>query len=549
MEVTHVSMGTLNRIRTTLSTLVTLFEGPSVMDLCPYNCSGRGVCEEGLCICEVQYSGGDCTESNLPYHVAFGCIFFLLCVISLVQLVLCVKSEFSKMDKPSLLKACRVTTQKLLYVVIIIATFSRGLYFSLQEYIDDHWATSLQTAYYPVLITALSLIVCFWAEAFHLEKDSNSPGFLSKSFIFFIIFNVCLYVVLGLQFILLHFSDRKNYLNDVFITVYAFLMIVLVVLFLVYGVEVYFKVRGAFTTASSSFNLTQLHQSRLGLVSQAILQITAAFFLILNATSALWKDRVPIFSWNFYNVVFRTVEIGLVLWFPCVLWNWERPERLWLLNPKRLFRSDSDVDISTSASEDSGLTQRRQRSYDATTTSEEPVAGRYDCWICYDPERIDAGKLIQPCSCKGDVATVHHDCLQKWLIESIDNPENMQCKVCKEKYKVKEGKFALSKGFSTRSLVRTGVIITVMLGTPIGVYFVCATVPYSTLHVLSIGACLMIEYVCLRCLGFGCIDAYKRAKVSALKIIGHNIEVDAQQATHQMTQDNTTTVEVHSVNS
>ena len=40
-----------------------------------------------------------------------------------------------------------------------------------------------------------------------------------------------------------------------------------------------------------------------------------------------------------------------------------------------------------------------------------------DCWICYDPERQDAGSFIQPCSCKGDVATVHHECLKKWLME------------------------------------------------------------------------------------------------------------------------------------
>jgi hypothetical protein len=42
---------------------------------------------------------------------------------------------------------------------------------------------------------------------------------------------------------------------------------------------------------------------------------------------------------------------------------------------------------------------------------------KQDCWICYDPERTDAGDLIQPCQCKGDVASVHHECLRKWLME------------------------------------------------------------------------------------------------------------------------------------
>ena len=44
-------------------------------------------------------------------------------------------------------------------------------------------------------------------------------------------------------------------------------------------------------------------------------------------------------------------------------------------------------------------------------------APRRDCWVCYDNERTDAGPMILPCLCKGDVAAVHHDCLKRWLIE------------------------------------------------------------------------------------------------------------------------------------
>jgi len=40
-----------------------------------------------------------------------------------------------------------------------------------------------------------------------------------------------------------------------------------------------------------------------------------------------------------------------------------------------------------------------------------------DCWICYDSDRQDAGPLIQPCHCRGDVSVVHHDCLRRWLVE------------------------------------------------------------------------------------------------------------------------------------
>ena len=40
-----------------------------------------------------------------------------------------------------------------------------------------------------------------------------------------------------------------------------------------------------------------------------------------------------------------------------------------------------------------------------------------ECWICYDPDRTDVGPMINPCKCRGDVSAVHHDCLQRWLME------------------------------------------------------------------------------------------------------------------------------------
>ena len=42
-----------------------------------------------------------------------------------------------------------------------------------------------------------------------------------------------------------------------------------------------------------------------------------------------------------------------------------------------------------------------------------------ECWICYDGDTSDAGPMIEPCACKGDVGAVHHDCLKRWLIEVL----------------------------------------------------------------------------------------------------------------------------------
>lgn len=47
-------------------------------------------------------------------------------------------------------------------------------------------------------------------------------------------------------------------------------------------------------------------------------------------------------SRNWHDLVFRLAEIGVALWFPCVLWNSMAPERLWLLNPRRLLARQLD---------------------------------------------------------------------------------------------------------------------------------------------------------------------------------------------------------------
>lgn len=44
------------------------------------------------------------------------------------------------------------------------------------------------------------------------------------------------------------------------------------------------------------------------------------------------------YSRNWHDIVFRSVEVGVALWFPCCLWNSMKPEQLWILNPRRLLR-------------------------------------------------------------------------------------------------------------------------------------------------------------------------------------------------------------------
>ncbi|KFM68846.1 hypothetical protein X975_25326, partial [Stegodyphus mimosarum] len=389
---------------------------------CTNGCSGHGDCYDGVCFCEVQYSGGTCRDPNLNYYIAFSSVFYIICGVSFIQLVLCVKSEFTRMKPRSVFRAFNVTTQKILYILICMATALRGYYFSSPEHEAMLWASSLMSAYYPILLSGSSLIVCFWAEVFHLrDLTYDKPGFLSKSLLGFILFNIITYSLLLAELLLLQFSDPSDMERSLFINVfhgcYALLMLVVVIFFLIYGVEVYFKVRGEFIQGSSSATDTsQLQQSRIGLISQAVLLLFTVVFIFSDSLGDFWKDKVPVISRNCYNIVFRVVEMGVALWFPCVLWNCIRPEQLWILNPQKLLRKLEIKKQTHYGGEAEALVSSAKEVAILKSDTTKSFEKLPECWICYDSEREDSGPLIQPCMCRGDVSVVHHDCLKQWLI-------------------------------------------------------------------------------------------------------------------------------------
>ena len=81
-------------------------------------------------------------------------------------------------------------------------------------------------------------------QAFHVSgKQHNNPGFLSKSYLFFLLFNILLYMLLFAEFVTMETSSLDyNLLRNIFNGCYAGLMTIEVFFFLVYGVEVFFKV-------------------------------------------------------------------------------------------------------------------------------------------------------------------------------------------------------------------------------------------------------------------------------------------------------------------
>lgn len=115
-------------------------------------CSGRGECQNGTCLCEIRYAGDECSGFNLPYHagklldgnacsvnlnfiffvlvIGVSSVFYFVALVSIIQLLICIVAEYQRLKQPSLLRACRITTQKLLYFVVFIAATLRGAYFT-----------------------------------------------------------------------------------------------------------------------------------------------------------------------------------------------------------------------------------------------------------------------------------------------------------------------------------------------------------------------------------------------------------------------------------
>ncbi|XP_078044438.1 uncharacterized protein LOC144473926 [Augochlora pura] len=522
------------------------------------NCSGHGECHNGTCLCEIQFDGLECHVPNLSYYVAFATIFFMLAFICLIQLIMCIVAEWQKMKAPSFLRACRVTTQKVLYFIVFLASLIRGAYFTSPNAFKEGWSRSLLSAYYPLVLSGSSLIVCFWAEVFHLRDMSwDKPQFLSKSFMGFVVFNVLTYSLLLAEFITaqIYSQEDQSFYTHIFNGCYAVLLFIVVIFFLIYGVEVFFKIRGGFLndyretrvankrivtdlkvnpeeqvtaklfepTPSTSqalqvqeqINISQLHQSRVGLLSQAFMLFIIVGFLCSETFSEFWKTKVPLYSRNWHDVVFRVIEVGVILWFPCVLWNCFSPEQLWILNPKRIFkRLDQSKYVKEIELQDKSGEQDAALFSDGTSISSK------DCWICYDSDRQDAGPLIQPCQCRGDVSAVHHNCLRRWLVESSVNVDSLTCKVCGAQYNVEHAnRLDWQNGITSRHCLQTIVIVTTMCGSSAAAWTLIQLVEGPIIRMFAAGTALLVMYVCIRFLSLNTVVAYQRAKISSLNII------------------------------
>nr|XP_023022572.1 uncharacterized protein LOC111510851 [Leptinotarsa decemlineata] len=497
---------------------------------CTTDCSGRGECYNGTCMCDIRFTGDLCDGPNFPYHVGIGGVFFFISFTCAVQLIICITSEYVRLKAPSLVRACKVTNQKLIYLVICIASMIRGAYFIFPESLEYDWSSSLLSAYYPLLMSSASLIICYWAEVFHVPGIRwDKPQFLSKSYLGFITFNLINYGLLLAEFITVKVAKPPpfdpGFYHHFFNGCYAVLMFIVVVFIKILKVRGGFIAKplhlasGTFETEPlqdennprAEFNISQLNQSRIGLLSQALMLIIVSGFLFSETLSAFWKKKVPINSRNLHHLIFRVVEIGVAIWYPAVLWNCMQPAELWILNPRKLL-AKLDQQKSEETIPDGNI---------KIESDDEAFLDKRECWICYDMDKKE--KLIQPCDCTGDVSSVHHECLRRWLMESASSSSDPpKCKVCKYEYDIcKSEEVKWDKGFTAQHWGSTAFIVTFMCLTVAGAWTVIQLYDNSYIRMVSVSCTLIIIYICVRFLGQNTLSAYQRAKVAALSIKDH----------------------------
>ncbi|KAJ8966748.1 hypothetical protein NQ317_011162 [Molorchus minor] len=452
-----------------------LFVMSGLASRCTRDCSGRGECYNGTCMCDIRFTGELCDGPNLPYHAGIGGVFFFIGVVCAIQLIMCIISEYTRLKAPTFLRACKITTQKLIYFVICLASLIRGAYFIFPHIVvtmsknlfEYGWSSSLLSSYYPLLMSKVaSLIVCFWAEVFHLQGVHwEKPQFLSKSFLGFITFNIISYSLLFAEVITTQLAEPPpsdpSFYHHLFNGCYAVLMFIVVVFFLIYGVEVYFKVRGGFVAkplqlASNTLeteplqnkpelrpqiNISQLHQSRIGLLSQALMLIIIAGFLFSETLS-----------------------------------NSGRPRKL-------LAKFDQPKNVDNVDSSPSGT-------LDTSIGDSELFLDKRECWICYDGDKADP--LIQPCDCTGDVSSMANGKL-------FGSNEPLRCKVCKYEYDVRRSsEVKWDRGFTAHHWGSTAVVVTCMCVTVAGAWIIIQLYDNSYIRMFSASIALLVIYICIR---------------------------------------------------
>ncbi|XP_011409740.1 PREDICTED: uncharacterized protein LOC105316503 [Amphimedon queenslandica] len=504
----------------------------SLLDCGPANCSfPQGTCKAGVCECEVIFGGDSCESLNEGYLTVFAVFSYIIFFIASVQLILCMISDSlvdpAASQEEKWKKAFRITIQKCILGTVIAATGTRAIYFTVQLYgIPERWANMLHNIYYPTLITAFSVLICFWAELFYNTEVSHTQHFLNKThyFIACTVFNLLVYLLLLSDIIATPLVNEVELARKsiVLAVIFATLLLIMLAGFMHYAVRLFF--RPDWRPLSDLFiyhkiNLNIQISSIVGILSSAVMQCIIIILLILNVIG----HYVSVDSHSLYtsSMVIHIIELGLPIWFCCCLWNFKRPTTLWVLNPGLLLQprynskgeTDSLITANQSSNEGYGtITDTRE---DSSNDNASP-----DCWICLDSGEVS--DLFRPCSCPA----VHRACLNRWVAERASNDSQrsaLQCQVCKKRYAYvkKKWRFPSNEVKSKHWGVGLGLAFVFILVSSMSSFI--HLIPSLSGRVAVTSTIIVIDVILLKLIGFCLLWLYKRSRVNEVVITGEPV--------------------------
>ena len=87
----------------------------------------------------------------------------------------------------------------------------------------------------------------------------------------------------------------------------------------------------------------------------------------------------------------------------------------------------------------------------------------------------------------------------RWLVESVDSPESLKCKVCNQSYEVERGsQFSLAQGFTTKHWAGSAGVVSVMVMAAGGCWAAIQLYQEAWIRMLAVGLALLVQYICLR---------------------------------------------------
>eukprot|EP00004_Rigifila_ramosa_P023183 TRINITY_DN646_c0_g2_i1.p1 TRINITY_DN646_c0_g2~~TRINITY_DN646_c0_g2_i1.p1 ORF type:complete len:494 (-),score=115.29 TRINITY_DN646_c0_g2_i1:204-1640(-) len=375
---------------------------------CPSGCSGHGQCADGACRCHVEWQGADCSEASVPFHAAFGTLFCMMACVAAFQLGVQIRQS-----------GLHLTTQKLLLVFVVLASLVRGVYFAANQVLPDRVATELFGSFYPLVVSSLALLLCFWAEVYHLQSAKRGL-FLDKSRWAFGLFLVVIYTVEIVKAVLGWFVDVNEAAYDGYL---AGVNLFIGLMLFVYAARLFGPAFIAESTGDGGVRAPRaVWLSRLGVVTLAFFHLALIVVLVMNALNKAELVSFSATGWD--TVLSNTLELALIVWWPCALWSPRGSAQLWVINPLNVAADESEalvVEAGTSA---------------GTSAGSRAEAAQGECYICYDGS--GAGLLITPCNCKGSVAHVHSACLARWLETHTESYGTFarSCKMCGAQFRL-----------------------------------------------------------------------------------------------------------------